>query len=144
MSYILERERLFKLKYIPKKFSYSNGSLAIGVHYDGYLGRISDIDSKKVISKFEDFHKAVGVSFVDENGLEYSVIVGPKTSPINEIVIEIIDDEYKVDKNDGWRDPYHNDSQEHVPFEKWLYLKENLKLFISWFRSQSVLKSKGG
>lgn len=47
------------------------------------------LDSTKIIEKYEPFLKRTAVGFLGEDGCEYFVFVGTKTSPINTVVIQL-------------------------------------------------------
>lgn len=129
------------MKYIPRReFDFVKGYLTIAVHSDSHIGRISDLDPKKIISKFGDFHRKTAIGFVDEDGMEYAIIVGTKTSPINELIIQVSDPTYEVHPIIGSFDAatcLENN-------EKMLARKKRLSMFIEWLRTQNLLRNKEG
>lgn len=124
------------MKYIPKKPSFPLDNSTLSLH-DNSRVKISDIDANKVIEKYGDFQSGTSIGFIDEDGLEYNIIVGTRTSPINQVIIQ----GFLSDENPIFFHPNVFEENASKEAEK---LFEGMKSFVYWIKSQNLIRRREG
>jgi hypothetical protein len=114
------------MKYIPKK---SNNSKRVSISfYDNtFLKMTLGLDPVKISKKYAGFHSSTSVDFLDEDGFEYHVVIGTKTSLIRDAIVRtLIEDIVNM--------PANNDE----------VLRKRTVDFVQWLKTQGVNRIREG
>lgn len=117
------------MKYIPTRSSVAKGRVSVSFHDNMFLKMVSELDPAKISEKYKDFHHSSYIDFVDEDGYEYHVLIGTRTSLIREAIIRTWADNAPADDSM----PISRDS-----------LRERTEDFVRWLKTQKTIRYKTG
>jgi len=118
------------MKYIPKK---SNNSKRVSISFydNAFLKMTLGLDPVKISKKYAGFHSSTSVDFLDEDGFEYRVVIGTKTSLIRDAIVRtLIEDIVNM--------PANNDADGSF------VLRKRTVDFVQWLKTQGVNRIREG
>jgi hypothetical protein len=110
------------MKYIPTKSTAAKDRVSVSFHDNTFLKMVSELDPAKISDKYKDFHNSSSIDFVDEDGYEYHVLIGTRTSLIRQAIVR------------AWTDGTPDDNSVRYRTED----------FVRWLRAQGTIRYKEG